>query len=376
MADRYRSNNNDDVTDAVRGAADNGHGLASVHNVTIRDVARLAGVSPITVSRVLNSPELVTDQTRKQVRVVIEKTGYVPNMLAGALSSARSKLVAAIVPSVTNLVFLETMQALMDRLRAAGYQTVFGFSGYPPTREDELILAALSRRPDGIFLTGVRHAKRTRERLLAARVPIVESWDLTKSPLDMVVGFSHERVGTVVAMRLLHSGYRRFGLITANDERALRRRRAFESALHRHGIKKIAAAEVPAPSTFALGRQAMADVIDSGFNSGVIFCSSDTLAHGAVTEVQSRGLAVPEQISIVGFGDLEYAAHTAPALSTVRIDRAAIGMRAADALLARMDGRQVADKVIDIGFEFVERGTTLHTVEDKAHVVHGAKRKR
>jgi len=331
---------------------------ASIRTLTIRDVARLAGVSPITVSRVINHPELVMERTRDAVRLVIDQTGYVPNMLAGALSSARSRLVAAIVPSVTNLIFLETVQALTDRLRRAGYQTFFGFSGYPGTREDELILAALSRRPDGIFLTGVRHARKTRERLLAARVPIVETWDLTKAPLDMLVGFSHERVGAVVATRLLQLGYKRFYVVTADDERALRRRRAFESTLRRHGITDVQAVEVPAPSTFALGREAMAHLLSTGFHSGVIFCSSDTLAHGVLTEAQSRRLAVPGRVSIVGFGDLEYAAHTAPALSTVRIDRVGIGVRAADALLASMSGEPARDKVIDLGFEFVERGTT------------------
>jgi LacI family gluconate utilization system Gnt-I transcriptional repressor len=135
----------------------------------------MAGVSPITVSRVLNHPGLVTEQTRRQIEEVIERTGYTPNLLAGGLASKRSRLVAALVPSITNAIFVETIEALTDRLWSAGYQVLLGLSGYPATREDALLAAVLSRRPDAIFLTGINHSKETRRRLLGARVPVVET---------------------------------------------------------------------------------------------------------------------------------------------------------------------------------------------------------
>jgi len=325
--------------------------------VTLKDVAKLAGVSPITVSRALNRPAMVAPGTLAQVREVIERTGYVPNLLAGGLASRRTRFVAAIVPAISNQVFSEPIQALTDRLWESGYQVLLGTSGYPTSREDALLAAILSRRPDGIFLTGISHSDEGRRRLMAARVPIVEVWDLTPTPIDMLVGFSHVKVGEAVAERLVAKGHRRFGLVTANDARAEVRNSAFRSVLQKYGYADIATALVPAPSNFRLGREGLSRLLEMGSLPRAIFCSSDTLAHGVLMEAQARGISVPDELAIVGFGDLNFAAHTFPSLTTVWIDRPAIGKKAAEALLARFEGRNV-EKIVDIGFQIIERGTT------------------
>jgi LacI family gluconate utilization system Gnt-I transcriptional repressor len=327
-------------------------------SVTLGDVAKLAGVSPMTVSRALNHPELVSPETLERVLQVIERTGYVPNLLAGGLASRRSRLVAAIVPSITNGIFVETVQALTDRLWQAGYQVMLGLSGYPATREDALLSAVLSRRPDAVCLTGINHSPESRKRLLAARIPIVETWDLTPTPLDMLVGFSHEKVGEAVARHLLDKGHRRFGLIWANDERATARRRGFMAELARSRIQDAETVTVAAPSTLALGRHSMATLLDRGARPQVVFCSSDTLAHGVLEEARSRHLDIPRDLAVMGFGGLEFTEHTSPPLSTVSIDRSAIGRLAAEVILARIAGESPREKVIDVGFRIVDRGTT------------------
>jgi len=325
--------------------------------VTLKDVAKLAGVSPITVSRVLNRPEMVTPGTRERVRQVVERTGYVPNLLAGGLASRKTRFVAAVVPAISNQVFSESIQSLTDRMWESGYQVLLGTTGYPTSREENLLAAILSRRPDGIFLTGISHTVESHRRLAAARIPVVEAWDLTPTPVDMLVGFSHEKVGQAVAEYLLGKGYRQFGVISADDARAEVRRIEYRSVLEKHGITDVSTVHVPAPSNFRLGREGLARLLERGPLPRAVFCSSDTLAHGVLTEAQSRGLSVPGDLAIVGFGDLDFAAHTFPPLSTVRIDRPAIGRIAAEALLARIEGRHV-ERIVDIGFHMIERGTT------------------
>lgn len=333
------------------------HSPRATGSVTLADVARLAGVSPITVSRVINHPELVTPDTAAQVQAVIERTGYVPNLLAGGLASKRSRLVAAIVPSITNAIFVEAVQAFTDRLWEAGYQVLLGLSGYPSTREDALLAAVLSRRPDAIYLTGINHSPAARQRLVNARIPIVETWDMTPTPIDMLVGFSHEAVGRAVATHLLRRGHRAFGLVWADDARALARQRGFMSEIEAHGGARADVVTVPAPSTLTLGRQGLAALLARSAPTAV-FCSSDLLAHGALEEARARGIAVPGTLALMGFGDLEFAQHTFPALSTVRIDRAAIGRHAADLVLTRIAGTPVDSPVIDVGFAIVDRATT------------------
>jgi LacI family gluconate utilization system Gnt-I transcriptional repressor len=317
----------------------------------------MAGVSPITVSRVLNRPEMVAPGTLDHVRRVVDRTGYVPNLLAGGLASRKTRFVAAIVPAISNQVFSETIQSLTDRLWESGYQVLLGTSGYPTSREESLLTAILSRRPDGIFLTGISHSVESHRRLAAAKIPVVEVWDLTPTPVDMLVGFSHVKVGEAVAEYLIGRGRRAFGVVSADDARAGVRREGFLSALRRSAITDTLSVEVPAPSNFRLGREGLARLLELGPLPRAVFCSSDTLAHGVLMEAQARGLSVPKDLAIVGFGDLDFAAYTFPPLSTVRIDRASLGRRAAEALLGRFEGKPV-ERIIDIGFQIMERGTT------------------
>jgi LacI family transcriptional regulator, gluconate utilization system Gnt-I transcriptional repressor len=325
--------------------------------VTLKDVGRMAGVSPITVSRVLNHPEMVASGTMEHVRRVIDRTGYIPNLLAGGLASRKTHFVAAIVPAILNQVFSESIQSLTDRLWDSGYQVLLGTSGYPTSREESLLTAIISRRPDGIFLTGISHSVESHRRLAAAKIPVVEVWDLTPTPIDMLVGFSHEKVGQAVAEYLLGLGRRSFGVVSADDARAEVRRAGFRSVLAKNGITDELSVLMPAPSTFRLGREGLARLLERGSLPRAVFCSSDTLAHGVLIEAQARGLSVPGDLAIVGFGDLDFAAQTFPPLSTVRIDRVAIGRRAAEALLGRIEGRAV-ERIVDIGFQIMERRTT------------------
>ena len=124
------------------------------------------------------------------------------------------------------------------------------------------------------------------------------------------------------------------------------------------GMTDVSVATVPAPSTFAFGRKGLASLLQQGRMPTAVFCSSDVLAHGALEEARCRGLCVPRELALVGFGDLDFGLHTSPALSTVRVDRSAIGSRAAELILGRLNGDSAGPAVVDVGFEIVERGTS------------------
>ena len=326
-------------------------------SITLADVAKLAGVSAITASRALNTPGRVSPDTLRRVREAIERTGYIPNMLAGGLASTRSRLVAALVPTIAGPVFLETIQALTEALAESGYQLMLGQSGYAHSREDALLDAIIGRRPDGIVLTGIMRSPEGRRRLLAAGIPVVETWDLTPTPIDMLVGFSHEEVGGAVAEYLHGHGRRRPAIVTADDPRAGLRRASFVLAARRLGMAEVPVCTVPAPSTLGHGRTGLADLLARRPDVDAVFCSSDVLALGAITEALARGIPVPGHLAVFGFGDFGFAADTHPALTTVRIDGTAIGRQAARFIVDRAAGRPVAESVVDIGFSIVERLT-------------------
>jgi LacI family gluconate utilization system Gnt-I transcriptional repressor len=329
---------------------------------TVHDVARIAGVSAITVSRAINSPWQLSGATLERVRAAIARTGYVPNLLAGGLRSAKSRLVAAVVPTVAGPVFLATIQSLTDALDEHGYQLMLGQSGYRSSREDALLDAIIGRRPVGIVLTGMTHSAEGRRRLAGSRIPIVETWDLSPTPIDMAVGFSHERIGAAVCRHLHARGRRRLAIVSADDERARRRAGGFTQAARKLGLlqrgEEIPAHWIPAPATLKSGREGLAALLASVPDLDAVSCSSDLVALGVLTEAHARRLAVPKRLAIVGFGDLEFSAGVLPPLSTIRVDGARIGRIAAGFIIDRAEGRRVAEPVVDVGFTLLARASS------------------
>ncbi|MDD1508767.1 LacI family DNA-binding transcriptional regulator [Pseudomonas sp. CNPSo 3701] len=322
---------------------------------TLADVAKVAGVSPITVSRTLNQPEIVRAELREKVFRAVQLTGYLPAMLTGA-ATQRSRLISLLVPTVTNSIFADTMQALIGTLTEAGHETLIGLTNYSAEREEQLLDTILRRRPDGIVLTGTLHTKASRTRLSRSGIPTVETWDLAPRPLDMLVGFSHEAVGAAIARYLAAKGYRRFAVVTLDDPRGQRRCDSLEEELANQGIN-VPRVVLPPPATVDLGREGLRRLLAAGERPEVLVCSSDTLAHGVLVEAAERGIRVPDDLAVMGFGDLNIAAHLQPSLSTVRINGAEIGLQAARALLQRIEHPdEEAVKVrIDTGFSIVER---------------------
>ncbi|GLX13993.1 LacI family transcriptional regulator [Pseudomonas straminea] len=323
---------------------------------TLADVAKVAGVSPITVSRTLNQPEIVRAELREKVFRAVQLTGYVPAMLTGA-ATQRSRLISLLVPTVANSIFADTVQALIDTLTEAGHETLIGLTNYSAEREEQLLDTILRRRPDGIVLTGTLHTEASRTRLSRSGIPIVETWDLAPRPLDMLVGFSHEAVGVATARYLTGKGYRRFAVITLDDPRGQRRCDSLVAEIASQGITDVPRIVLPPPATADLGREGLQRLLGAGECPQVLVCSSDTLAHGVLVEATERGIRAPDDMAVMGFGDLNVAAHLQPSLSTVRINGAEIGQQAARALLQRLehpDEKPIKVR-IDTGFSIVER---------------------
>jgi LacI family gluconate utilization system Gnt-I transcriptional repressor len=327
--------------------------------LTVADVALKAGVSPITVSRALHRPELVSDATRQHVLETVREMGYVPNLLAGSLASSKSRLVAILLPTIANSIFAGAVQAMMDRLTEAGYQSLLGPTGYSPEKEEVLLEAILGRRPDGIVLTGTLHTQASRNRLASAGIPVVEAWDLSDTALDMQVGFSHEKIGVLVADHFFAKGYRQFSVISVDDPRAIRRCNSLIERLKEHDLHEVPVEILPLPSTWEVGREGLRRLQQRETPPKLIFCSSDTLAFGVLAEAASQGLRVPEDIAVLGFGDITNAKFAHPALSTVSVNSARMGREVAEALLKRFsDSRDTSVSQIDTGFELIERAST------------------
>ena len=328
--------------------------IAPARAATLHDVAREAGVSLITASRALGNPALVLEKTIERVHQAVTATGYIPNLLAGGLKSRRSLMVAGLVPTISVPQFLPTVKALTETLDAAGYQLILGQSGYDHSREEKLLNTMLSRRPDGIVITGLVHSEAAREQLRRLGIPVVETWDLSDRPVDMVVGVSLVKVGSAIAGFFLSRGWQRLAIATGDDHRAMLRCEGFLATVGR----EVPTVVVPAPSSVEWGRRAMAQLLEKDPNIQAVYCSSDGFAHGLMIEARSRGLRIPQDLVVCGFGDADFAAHIDPSLTTAHVDGAAIGRIAAQMIIDRCQGKPVAQPIVDVGFRIIERQST------------------
>jgi len=322
-------------------------GEQDTSTATLAAVARRAGVSPITVSRVVRLPGMVAPRTRERVEAAMRDLGYVPNLLAGALASARSNTVGVLVPTIANSIFADTVQGLSDGLEPSGASVILAQSGYDALREDRCLVALLSRRPDAVVMVGSPASAAGSALLRRARIPVVETWDLPEAPIDAVAGFDNHAAGAAVARHFLADGRRCLAFIGGDDPRAARRWQGFLAAATEAGLEP--PRRVILPRDAEAGEAALAGL--SGIDA--VFSANDAHAIGLLAGLRRAGLArrgARQPVAVVGLGDLEMGRLSDPALSTVRIDGAAIG-RAAARLVMDMTG----PRRVDLGFELVLR---------------------
>jgi LacI family gluconate utilization system Gnt-I transcriptional repressor len=326
----------------------------------LADVARAAGVSTMTVVRVMRDPARVAERTRQRVEAVLLDTGYTPDLTASALALQRSRLVGAIVPVLTNSLIAEIIQGLTDALAKGGLQMLLGVSGFSSKDEERLVQAFLSRRVDALFLTGVTRTQATLRMLEAAGIPVVEAGNLTSTPVDMVVGYANVEAARDMTRYLLRKGYGRIGYIGAfplDNDRARDRRIGYEHALRGAKLKLDPDICIETTLDIDAGAVAMARMLDRRPLVRAVFCSADALAVGALAECQRRGIAVPADVAIAGFDDIVLAAQVVPALTTIRVPRYEIGQRAGTMLCDRLAHRRVRKRVVDAGYELIERAS-------------------
>ena len=331
---------------------------------TIRDVAERAGVSPITVSRVIRTPEMVAPRTRAAVQAAISALDYIPDTAAGNLSSRKSRTVGVILPSLHFEGHVRTVEGLSAELRRHGFDLLIADTSYSRTGKVDVLRTLLGLRPAGIVMISGAHSDAGRELLLRSHVPIVETWGIPTRPLDSVVGFSHAEVGRTLAEHLIERGYRRIAFVGGSDDgdtNGVERRKGFESAMRERDLDASRIVAVSGDSlTMEAGKRALELLLERYPDSDAVVFPTDRLAMGAMMQCRRRGIRVPEDLAVTGHGDFDFGEHLVPALTTTRIDARAIGARAAGLLLGRIEGKRVgvAERTLDVGFELVVRGSS------------------
>lgn len=343
------------------GTADNDKGRLrrpTTRAATVRDVAREAGVSVATVSRVLNGKSTVAEALRADVERVSAQLGYTPHAAARALATQRFTTVGAIVPTLEEANFSMGINALQQRLNKAGFTLLLASSNYDAAEELRQVRALLAHGLAGLLLVGARHSPQVYELLEAQRVPFVNTWVLDDAHPS--VGFDNHAIGQTLANYLLDLGHREFGVIaqeSPHSDRAAKRVAGLQEALAARGAPLPMQRLIERTHRIIDGQLAFQALMEGERRPTAVVCGTDTLAFGALVQAAAMGIRVPEDVSVTGINDVEFAAHLSPPLTTVRLAADVVGLRAAEYLLGRIAGQAVA-QTTSVPFTLIVRGST------------------
>lgn len=313
---------------------------------TLEDVARLAGVSLGSASRALSVPGQVKPATLARVQQAVSQLGYVRNGAARALASRRTRTVATIYPTLSNPIFSVAIHALQQTLWKSGYQLLVASHEYKPEREIELLRTLVERGVDALVLVGTDHSDAVFELARQYALPYVLTWSIDGSNYPHRIGFSYYDAAYDLATVIVKMGHRRIALCNgfeSSNERARARAAGTRAALKAGGISMDPDLVTQQAFNFEGGRVAVRLFMDRSDPPTALICGTDLQAIGAIDECRKQGIAVPGDLSITGFDDIEHAAIVVPPLTTVHVPTEMIGVLAAERVVALLEGREIQE---------------------------------
>jgi len=329
--------------------------------VDIVAVAKAAKVSPSTVSRTFNHPDLVSPATRKKINRAVQKLGYIRNRAAQTMHGKRSATIGLVVPTINHAIFAEVIQAFSDSIDQAGFSLLLASHGYDLDREYAMVRKLLEHRVDGVALVGLEHADATDRLIEQQKIPTVAIWNYDAQSSLPCVGADNRLAGKLAADHLLDLGHRDIGLIfpkTTGNDRAQNRLLAVHDALERVGISVPSKHESEAPYSVSQAKQAALRLLSEPYRPKALLCGNDVIAQGALFAAQNLGLRVPDDLSIIGIGDFKGSADVEPGLTTIRIPAEQIGKLAGEKFTDYITSDAPEPFRVCCDLEYVVRGTT------------------
>jgi LacI family transcriptional regulator, gluconate utilization system Gnt-I transcriptional repressor len=310
--------------------------------VRVEDVARVAGVSPITVSRALSHPEKVKEETRRKVSEAVAKTGYVLNRFASTLRSGRSTIISAFVSNLSNPHFARAIQGCADALEGSRYHLLMAQTGYSDKLQHHLVEEVLPFRPAAAMFTGLVQSRRTRAMLKKLGIPVMEMWDYRADPIDMLVGFSNAEGGRLMGQHFAQRRYKVVAYVGRTQDRGAQRLSGFSEGFGRAPDLVL---PLEGSRTTADGMAAFDAVLEQLPKVQAIFFGTDLVAVGAMLRARQRGIEVPKRVAIAGYGDLDVSGQLATPLTTIHVSSYDMGKAAGTMLLKRLKHEAISQRI-------------------------------
>lgn len=311
---------------------------------TLEDVAKSAGVSTATVSRCLNEPQKVSKETRERVLAAVESLHYSPNFGARAIAANRTGTFGAVIPTMENAIFARGIEAFQQTLVENNATMLVASSAYDPQLEAKLIRTMVARGADGMLLIGNDRDPEIYEFLKARNIPFVIAWAIAGNDSHSYVGFDNRTASRQLATSAINMGHKSFAYIAAKtimNDRARERVAGAKEALSGAGFDPEIMPVIETDYSIDQGRAAFSQLVTSLTLPTLVICGNDVLGVGAIQEAQSRGINVPDDVSIIGFDDIELSRVINPALTTMHVPHRDMGIAAANTLLKLVEDMSV-----------------------------------
>ncbi|MCA7548064.1 LacI family DNA-binding transcriptional regulator [Escherichia coli] len=310
----------------------------STGKVTIADVAQLAGVGTMTVSRALRTPEQVSDKLREKIEAAVNELGYMPNLTASALASASSHTIAMVVPNLAEAGCTEMFAGLQHVLQPAGYQIILAESRHRLEQEEKLLETLLASNIAAAILLSVDHNSTVRHLLKNASIPVIEIGAIRTDPIDINIGIDNVAAMFELTDMLVQRGYQNIGLLCANQEQWIFQQhlQGWYKAMLRHHMSPNRVINAALPPVFSTGASQLPEFLLAWPELDALVCVSDELACGVLYECQRRRIKVPDELAVVGFGDSDVSKVCQPSLTTMAVPHRKIGLEAGNVLLERI----------------------------------------
>ncbi len=319
--------------------------------ITIEDIARAADVGIATVSRTLNHPEIVRKDTRDKIMQVVHELGYIRSGAARALASKQTFTVGAIIPTLNNAIFAACMENFERVLSRANYTLLITVTNFDRDQETMQLHKLLERGVDAVLLIGLDHSKKSFALLEKSKVCAVSIFGSRQSGKIPCIGFDNRKASETIVQHLVSLGHKRIGMIagiTRGNDRARDRKKGVISALEKNNLVYHPSLFIETRYSHEHGRQAFQTLYGQKIKPSAIICGNDVLAMGALFEADAHGIRIPDQVSITGFDNLPITEHLKPALTTIDVPSAAMGVRAAEAIVQKLKtGEKIKSRLLE-----------------------------
>ncbi|EAS45617.1 LacI family DNA-binding transcriptional regulator [Photobacterium profundum] len=329
--------------------------------VTLADVAKLAGVGSMTVSRALRTPDQVSDKLRDKIQQVVDELGYIPNKAAGALASGQSYSIAVILPSLAEKACTSFIPSFQQVLNQAGYQLVLGYSNYSMEQEEDLLSTLLASSPAAVVLFGSERSVKSKNILENAKLPVLEVAELNPLAIDMNIGVDHYEAGKAMTRHLIGQGYKNIGFVGAHGEQAILRKqlRGWQAGMIEGYLTPDHFLTTHESPSINLGCEGVAKLLLRQRDLDALICSHEEIAMGALFECQRRVLPVPKGLAVACLDGSQFSEQCYPRLTAIHIDYPKMGEEAARKLLNTLDDNNESNiKQLNIGFTLQERASS------------------